>query len=104
MVTLTQKELKKLKKEIIENGTVETGYDTKIWDKIKSYTIVQATMEQGLNPQRFYNEEDYYNEVLRIIVEASDFQTFKHDLAPCFTNYQNLVQEKKLSELFIKVA
>lgn len=104
MITLTQKELKKLKKEIIENGTVETGYDTKIWDKIKSYTVVQVTMEQGLNPQRFYNEENYYNEVLRIIVEASDFQTFKHDLAPYFTNYQNLVQEKKLSGLYNKVA
>lgn len=98
--TLTQKQYKALKKEIVETSASEVGFYNSLFENVNPYTMLEAIDEAVQSD--FYlsmKESDKFNFLATNIVKHSSYQEFK-ELAPHFfgfSSYGVLNKEKLLN-------
>lgn len=94
-ITLTQKQYKALKKEIVETSASEVGFKYSFFDKVNHYTMLEAIDEAVQSD--FYlsmGEADKSNFLATKIVEHSSYQEFK-ELAPYFFGFSSYARTNK---------
>lgn len=85
---MTKKQLKQLKKEIVENTAIECGFATAVMEKIPSYSLLEAVREITANGWQLNGLDDMSlnNILLTESVKAMNYQDFK-EIAPYFFGY-----------------
>lgn len=93
--TLTQKQYKALKKEIVETTASEVGFNYSLFDKVNHYTMLEAIDEAVQSD--FYlsmGNADKFNFLATEIVKHSSYQEFK-ELAPYFFGFSSYARTNK---------
>ena len=94
-ITLTQKQYKAIKKEIVETSASEVGFNYSLFDKVNHYTMLEAIDEAVQSG--FYlsmKEADKSNFLATQIVKHSSYQEFK-ELAPHFFSFSGYARSNK---------
>lgn len=95
-ITLTQKQYKAIKKEIVETSARWVGFNYGLFDKVNHYTMLEAIDEAVQSGVYLSMNEitDKDNFLATEIVRHSNYQDFK-ELAPYFFNFSKYARANK---------
>ena len=80
-----KKQIKALKKRIVNESALNVGYNFTIFQKLPVYAITQALKEISAN-DTITDESEIKNIFITEAIKNTNYQDFK-EIAPCFFGY-----------------